>query len=181
MTEKGTANSKICKTCSVEKPLDAFRKATDGKYEWYERRCKLCASRLSTLRKGPEKCREEGRRNYARHREERNISDRRRYYDDPVRREFNIESARKRAATPKGRMQGTQRCKRWRAENPEKYKAQTAVGNAVRDGKLARGACVECGEAEMVVGHHHDYSKPLDVIWMCRTCHGVEHRIGAGA
>lgn len=33
-----------------------------------------------------------------------------------------------------------------------------------------------CGTDKNVHGHHHDYSKPLDVEWLCSTCHGIEHR-----
>jgi hypothetical protein len=65
---------------------------------------------------------------------------------------------------------------RWRRENPEAYKAQTAVGNAVRDGKLTRGLCAMCGSKNNIHAHHRDYRKPLDVVWLCAACH---HRIHA--
>lgn len=35
--------------------------------------------------------------------------------------------------------------------------------------------CEGCGAGE-AVRHHDDYSKPLEVRWLCRTCHGIEHR-----
>ena len=25
--------------------------------------------------------------------------------------------------------------------------------------------------------HHEDYSKPLQVIWLCKACHLAEHRV----
>ena len=65
--------------------------------------------------------------------------------------------------------------RRQRARHPEKYKARTAVGNAIRDGRLIRQPCQECGAAENVHAHHHDYSKPLDVTWLCSDCHWQEH------
>ena len=59
--------------------------------------------------------------------------------------------------------------KKHRALNPDKYKARTAVNNALRDRRLTRGQC-RCGSLR-VQAHHHDYSKPLDVIWVCFKCH----------
>jgi len=60
-----------------------------------------------------------------------------------------------------------------RARSPEKYKARTAVGNAIRDGKLKRQPCRACGKPGQA--HHHDYSKPLDVDWLCRLHHDMTH------
>lgn len=60
-----------------------------------------------------------------------------------------------------------------RAKFPEKYKARTAVSNALRDGRLEKQPC-ECGEVK-VEAHHPDYGKPLDVMWMCSKCHGEKH------
>ena len=63
----------------------------------------------------------------------------------------------------------------WRATHPDKYRAQTAVGNALRDGKIKKLPCEVCG-AKKVHAHHHDYSKPLDVTWLCPLHH---HRLHA--
>jgi hypothetical protein len=57
-----------------------------------------------------------------------------------------------------------------RAKYPDKYAARTAVSNAVRDGRLIKRACNVCGSPD-VEGHHTDYSKPLDVMWLCRYHH----------
>ncbi len=47
---------------------------------------------------------------------------------------------------------------------------------AVRMGRVKRAeACERCGREGRVDGHHHDYSKPLEVEWLCRTCHTAEH------
>lgn len=58
---------------------------------------------------------------------------------------------------------------------PEKYKARVMVSNAVRDGRLTKMNCVECSNPE-VQAHHEDYSKPLDVVWLCVDCHMKRHR-----
>ena len=60
------------------------------------------------------------------------------------------------------------------AKYPLKYQANITVGNAIRDGKLQRQPCVICG-AEKTEGHHPDYSKPLDVVWLCPPCHRQTH------
>ena len=66
---------------------------------------------------------------------------------------------------------------RWLADNPEKRRAHCAVNNAVRDGKIMKpSACSRCGsEGVRLDGHHADYSKPLEVEWLCRGCHVEEH------
>lgn len=64
----------------------------------------------------------------------------------------------------------------WRRDHPEAYRAQTAVNNAVRDRRLKKEPCSICGTTEHVHGHHKDYSKPLDVVWLCAKCH---HRVHA--
>lgn len=63
-----------------------------------------------------------------------------------------------------------------RKENPEKYKARTAVHNALRSGKLLKSSCEICGK-EKVEAHHEDYTKPLSVRWLCSLHHGHEHRV----
>jgi len=66
------------------------------------------------------------------------------------------------------------RALQWRKRNPDKYKAHTAVGNAVRDGRLVKGPCQVCGD-QSVHAHHEDYTKPLDVVWLCPKHHSEKH------
>ena len=67
----------------------------------------------------------------------------------------------------------------WERKNPEKRRAHFLVLTAVRNGTLERPtSCSCCGTAESVIqGHHEDYSKPLDVIWLCRKCHKQKHKV----
>lgn len=64
--------------------------------------------------------------------------------------------------------------RKWDANNPQRRRAQWAVSNAVRDGKLQKLPCFCCGEQE-VEGHHPDYSRPLDVVWLCVRHHNELH------
>lgn len=66
---------------------------------------------------------------------------------------------------------------KWRDKNPVKYRAARIVGNAVRDGKLEKPeSCSNCGKGGRIHGHHCDYAKPLDVMWLCPKCHNDWHR-----
>ena len=62
-----------------------------------------------------------------------------------------------------------------REKYPEKYKARTAVNNAIRDGRLKKEPCCICGSM-FSQAHHEDYSKPLDVKWYCKQCHPITGR-----
>lgn len=51
-------------------------------------------------------------------------------------------------------------------------RARSRVREAVLKGALVRpSACQQCGRPVRVEAAHEDYSRPLDVRWLCRTCH----------
>ena len=62
--------------------------------------------------------------------------------------------------------------------DPVKLRARRAIDRNVRRGKLAKPtACPECGRTDRPIqAHHDDYSKPLDIAWLCSVCHGARHR-----
>lgn len=65
--------------------------------------------------------------------------------------------------------------RRMNAKHPEKISARKKAQEAVLSGKLIKEPCRDCS-AEKVEGHHPDYSKPLEVIWLCKTHHSFIHR-----
>lgn len=84
---------------------------------------------------------------------------------------------RMRAKTAERRARARAITIRWRRENPEAYRAETAVSNAIRDGRLKRGEVCEvadCGRTDLHA-HHDDYSKPLEVRWLCPLHHHRGH------
>ena len=69
----------------------------------------------------------------------------------------------------------------WRKTHPltdaQKLRANArSMANEYRKrGHLVPEPCETCG-SEAVEMHHDDYSRPLDVRWMCRGCHLEFHR-----
>lgn len=59
------------------------------------------------------------------------------------------------------------------ARAPQKHRARVALNRAVMDGKIFKQPC-HCG-IKKTQAHHDDYSKPLDVRWLCRKHHNQAH------
>jgi hypothetical protein len=64
----------------------------------------------------------------------------------------------------------------------ERRRALNKVTKAVRRGLLVPQPCERCGfegrckdGRRKVHAHHDDYSKPLEVRWLCKACHHIEH------
>lgn len=65
--------------------------------------------------------------------------------------------------------------KKYNKNNPQKEKAWQAVRYRLSTGDLIKKSCEVCGCVESHA-HHDDYSKPLEVIWLCPTHHKERHR-----
>src|SRR5438128_1731738 len=80
-------------------------------------------------------------------------------------REYNLTDGHKEA------------CQNWRADNPQAHKAYRAVNHAIAIGELERpDNCSNCGAETEVEAHHESYDAPLDVLWLCPSCHGLTRR-----
>jgi hypothetical protein len=55
-------------------------------------------------------------------------------------------------------------------------RARRIVSNALRDGRLIKNPCENCGATE-VEAHHEDYEKPLEVNWFCKQHHTEADKI----
>lgn len=78
------------------------------------------------------------------------------------------------AQTERGKERLAAGNKAWIDRNQEKRQCHITFGNALRDGKIQPQPCEECGaEAE---AHHEDYSKPLEVQWLCMEHHKALHK-----
>ena len=66
-----------------------------------------------------------------------------------------------------------ERQRRYRMAYPERRAAHKAVEKALRLGQMERQPCEVCGARAHA--HHDDYSRPLEVRWLCRQHHAAEH------
>ena len=64
--------------------------------------------------------------------------------------------------------------KKYYKKYPERKKAQEIFNREIKKGKIKRQSCVICGKPN-AYGHHPDYSKPLEVIWLCQKHHKRLH------
>ena len=69
-----------------------------------------------------------------------------------------------------------ERVRKYRRINPHKHVAHQMVSKALLSGAILRGSCEVCGTTEYVHAHHDDYSRPLDVKWLCAADHKARHR-----
>ena len=149
---------KVCRRCGVEKDIGSFYKHSrmlDG----YLNICIDCTK--ARIKK---------------HRDA-NIEKIRQYdksrANDPKRVQARLEYSK----TERGKEVTKKSRKKYLENYPMKRAAHVVTGNAIRDGRLIREtSCSECGSSENIEGHHDDYSKPLDVRWLCRKCHVSWHK-----
>lgn len=145
-------SAKMCARCGLTKRGDEFRTNNAGKPTGI---CKACRyeAKAAWLKNNPERA----RAIYARSRGSRREKQRR--YNRESYARHRVEILEKKAAY-------------W-IENPEKAKAWWAVKVAVRDGVLVRPEeCQKCGSGSQTIeASHTDYSRQLDVEWLCPLCH----------
>tara|TARA_R110000868_G_C10908442_1_gene764782 strand:+ start:580 stop:996 length:417 start_codon:yes stop_codon:yes gene_type:complete len=79
------------------------------------------------------------------------------------------------------RKRGNRQTYEWKqkysATHPVEIAARKAVRSAVVAGRLVKQPCEVCGATYRIHGHHDDYSKPLDVRWLCAK-HHRQHHVG---
>lgn len=141
---------KRCSKCSEVKPLSFFTR-DNSRNPPCRHLCKVCESAYETSDE-----RKLQRNNYNKSRR-----------DHPIARERE-----KRHAVA------------YRTRYPEKEMAKQAVRRAVARGALmVPDSCEICGSkpgynrigGRLLHAHHEDYSRPLEIRWVCISCHAAEH------
>lgn len=96
--------------------------------------------------------------------------------DSTARRRGQLEAVRaydrERSTEPSRIAKTTRVTKAWREKHPDRWKAQIAVNNAVRDRRLFKPETCEIPGCDgKPQAHHDDYDKPLTVRWLCKPHH----------
>lgn len=87
-------------------------------------------------------------------------------------RDCNTERQREFRNTENGRESTRKAVAKSIAKHWHKQKARIALNRQVKLGNIIRPKqCPVCKKYKKVEGHHDDYSKPLEVKWVCRQCH----------
>ena len=80
---------------------------------------------------------------------------------------------------------GNMRTRRQEGREPAKTPEQKKRANArslafirIVRGHLTPLPCKHCGGTTNIQIHHKDYDKPLEVEWICRSCH-MDHHYGS--
>ncbi len=56
--------------------------------------------------------------------------------------------------------------------HPDRHRANTLLNYHIRTGAIKKPCqCEKCGKDTRLDGHHPDYTKKLEVAWLCRKCH----------
>ena len=145
-----------CTVCGVTSDVAEF-------YKGVNRRCKECHK-------------QKVRENRAEKADYYRTYDAHRYQSDP-----KVRARHKRyQATEAGKAAMRKARAKWMNEKPEARAAHVILGNAVRDGRVVKPTvCTNCGckpKRRNMHAHHEDYALPLDVIWICSTCHYETHK-----
>lgn len=85
-----------------------------------------------------------------------------------------VQARKEYQKTDAGRAAHARALAKQREAHPKKASARYAVSNALRDGRLDKLPCMVCG-SNTVEGHHPDYDRPLDVVWLCPLHHRQTH------
>ena len=94
-----------------------------------------------------------------------------------LRRKKNIQKFREKEKRYYNNNKDTISLKRKAAYKKNRHKtlAHYAVQRALYKGIIKRLPCEVCGSVENVIAHHDDYSKPVDVRWLCQSHHMQHH------
>ena len=149
---------KVCRECNKEKPLSDFYKHS-----------RMADGHLN-------KCIECVKSRVTKHREA-NLERLREYDKQRAKLPNRVQARKEYVQTEAGKEARRKAGAAYQKRYPMKYAAHVITANAIRDGKLTKAKkCSVCDSSKKIEGHHDDYTKPLEVRWLCEKCHKEWHR-----
>lgn len=147
-----------CLYCKKDKPPEDF-------YPHNKSRCKVCVGVYADLRHRNHPVEEKARwRRYRERHKEKQAQYYRRWY---------IEHGRKRNENYK------EIIILWQKNHPNARQVGRIVAQALRNGELEKPLfCSICGREARINAHHNDYNLPLEILWVCSSCHKKIHLEG---
>ena len=148
---------KVCRECGVEKELGAFykhSKMTDGHLN---------------------KCIECVKERVGKHRE-LNLEKIKAYDLARAKTPHRMAKNEAYAQSEKGKLAHKKALVNYRKRYPLIYASKLLTSKALKHGELVRPTnCSQCSSDHKIEGHHDDYTKPLEVRWLCEKCHKNWH------
>lgn len=170
-----------CRVCKERKNENDFY---ENHYEC--KRCwnKYCSDRRKRLKESDPTFLEK-RRKYLQEWREKNKHKNESYWRNRLKKEKETGYANRK--NPEYRKMANQSVKKWRKQNIERFaateksrrdrdreheRARRRVYKALTRGHMTRpNECSKCRKICKPDAHHEDYTKPLEITWLCRICH----------
>jgi hypothetical protein len=150
-------DAKVCTSCGEKKPLSVFETDARKKNGRGSRCNECCAARKRRYRR-TEKGKEASR-----------IAKRKYTHSEKGR-----ATIKNYFRSKNGNAAIRRKYSSYFSKHPERVAVYAAVTAAKKNGDLVPQPCEVCG-SERVDAHHDDYSKPLEVRWLCKKHHGELH------
>ena len=180
--------TKVCVTCGEEKVLGEFSLRSDTGYlrtsckdcrkdylkKYYKENKKSLSEKQKTYRENNKFQIAESKKEYRKNNINKIVEHKKEYYE--INKEYILGHNKKYRQTENSKENRRKASKLQRLMFPKEHSARTKLNTAIRDGKIERGVCSVCGTNKNVEGHHLDYNKPLDVVWLCMEHHKAVHR-----
>jgi len=144
---------KVCTNCKVEKSVRYFYKKKGGRFG-YHSECKECLKSKEHLHR-------------LRYPELKKIRDQ--IYQEKLKEKFSgLNLPHHHVRISERSIMGFERY----AEKKMQSLAGNLLNYAIRIKLISRpDKCSMCNLEAKIEGHHNDYSKPLQVAWVCQDCH----------
>ena len=171
---------KSCRTCGVEKPLVNFCKNKNSK-DGYNNQCKDCRKKYAAEHYLLNKDNIKKKTRAYKVKNKQQTKEYAKAYNKKLREEKREELIKyQRNYYKKNKEIILNKNKDYEKKYPEKKRAKDAVQRALKKGIIFRpDICSKCSmpptASSKIEAHHDDYSKPIDVIWLCKSCHQKLH------